>query len=156
MDDSEYPSPSETPTPEEQAAFEAHDTWQRRTIRRYGWALQSVLGDEESPPFVYSVGLTGWGHPELVMFAAGANTAARALNDLGELVRSGRRLVPGDRVRLPQGVVSLLAFPDSQDWLYGANDLDRAPGEPPVPALIVLPDDGFEEAGGPEPRCSCC
>ena len=63
------------------------------------------------------------------------------LNDLGELVRLGRGLAPGERVRLRNGDVHLLTFPESADWLFVANDLYRAPGAAPVPALLVVPAD---------------
>jgi hypothetical protein len=118
-----------------------HDAWQRDTIRRHGWALQAVPGDEDGPPFVYTVGLSGFGHPELILFATAPATAATVLNDLGELVRRGRGLAPCERIRLRSGDVHLLAFPESADWLFAANDLYRAPGAPPVPAFLVVPAD---------------
>ena len=142
--------------PDRTHLFDQHDAWQRETIRRYGWALQAVLGDEESPPFVYTVGLTGFGHPELILFATRQATAAEVLNELGLFVRSGRRLDPGSQVRLPLGGVHLLSFPNSENWLFAANDLYRFPGEPPVPALLVVPDGELVEVAGPEVRCECC
>lgn len=45
-----------------------HQAWQRDTIRRHGWAVTAVLGDDHEPPFAYTVGLSGFGHPELVVF----------------------------------------------------------------------------------------
>jgi hypothetical protein len=33
-----------------------------------------VFGDEEGPPFVYTAGLSGFGHPELIMFAISRGT----------------------------------------------------------------------------------
>lgn len=133
-----------------------HDAWQRDTIRRYGWALQAVLADEESPPFVYTVGLTGFGHPELILFATSQATAAAVLNGLGELARAGRVLAAGEQVALPEGRVALLAFPGSDGWLFGANDLYRRPGDPPVPALLVMPDEELAEVPGEERGCECC
>jgi hypothetical protein len=118
-----------------------HDAWQRETIRTHGWALQAVPGDEDGPPFVYTVGLSGFGHPELILFATAPAIAAAVLNDLGELVRLGHGLAPGERVRLRSGDVHLLTFPETADWLFAANDLYRLPGEPPVPALLVVPAD---------------
>lgn len=133
-----------------------HEAWQRATIHRYGWALQAVLADDESPPFVYTVGLTGLGHPELILFATSQPTAAAVLNGLGELVRAGRRLVAGEQVTLPQGRVHLLELPRSDGWLFGANDLYRRAGEPPVPALLVVPDAELVEIDGPDRGCHCC
>ena len=118
-----------------------YEAWQRDTIRRHGWALQPVPGDEDGPPYVYTVGLSGFGHPELILFATAPTVAATVLNDLGELVRLGRGLAAGDRIRLRSGDVHLLTFPESADWLFAANDLYQPPGGPPVPALLVVPAD---------------
>jgi hypothetical protein len=128
------------------------DAWRRDTIRRHGWALQSVLGDEDGPPFVYTVGLTGFGHPELIVFATAQVVAGRLLNELGELVRGGRALHAGERVRTPTGDVHLLTFPEAEHWLFAAEDLYRSPGAPPVPALLVVPVDELVERGGGDPR----
>jgi hypothetical protein len=98
-------------------------------------------GDEDGPSYIYTVGLSGFGHPELILFATAPAVAAKVLNDLGELVRLGRGLAPGERVRLRCGDVHLLTFPESADWLFAANDLYRAPGGPPVSALLVVPAD---------------
>jgi uncharacterized protein DUF4262 len=133
-----------------------YEAWQRETIRRHGWALQAVLGDEESPPFVYTVGLAGFGHPELILFATTQATAAAVLNELGELVRLGRWLAPTGRVPLSIGAVHLLEFPESEHWLFAANDLYRAPGGPPVPALLVLPDGDLADVPGEDEPCPFC
>ena len=133
-----------------------HDAWQRETIRRHGWALQAVLGDEYGPPFVYTVGLSGFGHPELILFATSQATAATVLNDLGELVRAGRALAAGELVHLHSGDVHLLTFPESADWLFAANDLYRAPGGPPIPALLVVPTDDLRPTPGADLPCVFC
>lgn len=138
-----------------------YDAWQRETIRRHGWALQAVLGscdlnDQESPPFVYTVGLSGFAHPELILFATSQATAATVLNDLGELVRSGRRLHGGDRIRIHSGDVHLLAFPESEHWLFAANDLYRMSDRPAVPALLVVPDDDLVVTPGQDRPCAFC
>ncbi|MBN9098810.1 MULTISPECIES: DUF4262 domain-containing protein [unclassified Pseudonocardia] len=139
-----------------------YDAWQRETIRRHGWALQAVLGtydidgDGEAPPFVYTVGLSGFAHPELILFATSQATAATVLNDLGEVVRSGRRLRAGEKVRIPSGEVHLLAFPESEHWLFAANDLYRMPDRPPVPALLVVPDEDLVVTPGEDRPCAFC
>jgi hypothetical protein len=147
--------PSEIPS-ELVHRIDQYEAWQRETIRRHGWALQAVLGDEEGPPFVYTVGLSGFDHPELIVFAVDQATAARALNRLGEYVRLGGRLGPGDTVGLPEGLVSLLAFPDSEEWLRGANRLYRVPGGSPVEALLVVPEEGYAEEAGEDLPCRFC
>jgi hypothetical protein len=130
-----------------------YDAWRRDTIRRHGWALQAVLGDEDGPPFVYTVGLTGFAHPELILFATAQTSAGQLLNELGELVRSGRVLAAGQRVSAPSGDVHLLAFPEAEHWLFAADDLYRTPGGPPVPALLVVPVDELagQSGAGPTP-----
>ena len=122
----------------------------------YKRQLQAVLADEESPPFVYTVGLTGFGHPELILFATSHNTAAVVLNELGEMVRAGRRFGACEQVTVSPGRVHLLDLPRSDSWLFGANDLYRRPGEPPVPALLVVPDEELTEVDGPDRGCSRC
>lgn len=133
-----------------------HGTWQRDTIRRHGWALQAVLGDEDGPPFVYTVGLTGFGHAELILFATGQATAASVLDDLGELVRDGRVLGAGERVALRSGDVHLLDFPGAEHWLYAADDLYRGPGGEPVRALLVVPADELVPVPGEDGPCRRC
>ncbi len=132
------------------------EDWARDTIRRHGWALQAVLGDEDAPPFVYTVGLTGFGHPELILFATTQTTAATVLNELGELVRGGRVLEAGERVALRSGDVHLLEFPGAEHWLYAAEDLYRVPGGEPVPALLVVPVDELVPTPGEDRPCGSC
>jgi hypothetical protein len=100
--------------------------------------------------------LSGFGHPELILFNTNQATAATVLNDLGELVRAGHELASGQRVRLRSGHVDLLWFPDSDDWLYAANDLYRAPDGPPVPALLVVPADDLVPTPGEDRPCTIC
>jgi hypothetical protein len=125
-----------------------YEAWQRDTIRR--------LGDEDSPPFVYTVGLTGFRHAELILFATSQATAATVLNDLGELVRGGRELGAGERVALPSGDVHLLDFPEAEHWLYAADDLYRLPGGEPVRALLVVPVDELVPTAGEDRPCGRC
>lgn len=137
-------------------SMEQYDAWQQDTIRRYGWALQAVPGDEDAPPFVYTVGLAALGHPELILFATAQATAAAVLNDLGELVRAGRVLAAGERVGVRNGDVHLLHFPGADNWLYAADDLSRARGDGPVRALLVVPADDLAPTAGDDPSCRCC
>jgi hypothetical protein len=137
--------------------IEQYETWQRETIRRFGWALQAVHGsEEEGPPFVYTVGLSGFDHPELIVFAVSQAVAGQLLNRLGEYVRSGGRLGPGDTVGLPEGQVSLLGFPDPASRLLSAQRLYRIEGGPPVEALLVVPEEGFAGELDPGEPCSLC
>jgi hypothetical protein len=134
-----------------------YDAWQRETIRRHGWALQGLDGDEDGPPYVYTVGLSGFGHPELIVFATAQAAAARLLNELGELVRAGRTLVAGQRVVAPSGDVHLLAFPEAEHWLFAADDLYGTPGGAGVRALLVMPvDELVTRPDDATDRCACC
>lgn len=133
-----------------------YETWRRETIRRHGWAVQAVLGSEDSPPFAYTVGLSGFAHAELILFATSQATAATLLNELGELVRGGRPLVAGERVELSCGEVRLLEFCESEQWLLAANDLYRMPDRPPIPALLVVPGDDLVPTPGEDRPCACC
>jgi hypothetical protein len=132
-----------------QQAADQHTAWQRETIRQHGWALEAVLADDEDdmPPYVYTVGLAGFDHPELILFATDQAVAARMLNDLGDLVRAGRRLAPLERVRVPAGEVHLLSFPEAEHWLFAADDLYRLPGGAPVRALLVVPAEELVPGG---------
>ena len=80
-------------------------------IRRYGTHIVYVSWDggcsapgcsggdpSDGPPFGYTVGLFGLGHPELLIFGANAETAAGVLNELTEPIRAGADLVPGELV----------------------------------------------------------
>ncbi len=136
--------------------IDQYDAWLRETIRRCGWALQAVLADEEGPPFVYTVGLSGFGHAELVLFGTSQATAAVVLNELGELVRAGRVLAAGETVGLPGGRVHLLSFPESAEWLFAANQLYRPAEGPPIPALLVIPEDELVEEPGEDRPCAFC
>lgn len=71
--------------------------WLRETIRRYGWAIQAVGADPArlAPPFAYTVGLTRFGHPELVVFGLSDSAAAAVLNTLGIRAKSGLRIDGG-------------------------------------------------------------
>jgi len=77
-------------------------------IDRFGWVCQAVEGHD--PPdldWVYTVGLAGgFDHPELVALGD-IPSGAEVLNELGALVRSGRRLAAGERIRTSSGVVTL-------------------------------------------------
>ena len=52
-------------------------------------------GKLTGPPFAYTVGLFGLGHPELLVIGAPMNMAYGVINDLGGRIRDGQDLVPG-------------------------------------------------------------
>jgi len=70
-------------------------------VRHVGWALQAVsgAGPPTEVPWVYTVGLSsGFGHPDLVWMGGDIGEGAHVLNQLGNLVRLGRRFELGHRV----------------------------------------------------------
>lgn len=65
-------------------------------IAEHGWMVQGVGGQ---PPFAYTIGLTEYGHPELLLTGLDPRRAQPLLNDLARPVKdTGRRYEPGERV----------------------------------------------------------
>lgn len=74
-----------------------------RLVKRHGWAVQHVLASGAGEvDYAYTVGLTGRGLPELVIFGLGHDAARSVLNAVAG------RLVAGEQVEAParlRGVV---------------------------------------------------
>jgi hypothetical protein len=68
-------------------------------IQRYGWAVRRVLADPftDAAPFSYTVGLTAFDHPEVVVTGMPFEPAQAFLNMVGERVRAGASYVAGTR-----------------------------------------------------------
>ena len=92
-----------------QAWLDQEDTRVAQTIRRRGWYIQYVLscrrttadGDGrhlEGPPFGYTVGLFGMGHAELLVVGIPPIIASSVLDTLGERIRAGADIVPGELI----------------------------------------------------------
>lgn len=108
-------------------------------IARHGWAISGV---EPRPPHIgwlYTIGLTAFDHPELVM-VSGSPRAANVLNGLGERVRQGERFDAGESVSLGGSRLSLGEVHPAQ-LEQGLMDVwferHQAP-ERPAPELRVL------------------
>lgn len=137
-----------------EAWLDQHDAWITQTIRRCGWAIQYVGGDAcdrpgcdsapgEGPPFAYTTGLFGLGHPELLVLGVDSHTAAALLNALGERIRGGEQLVPGMSITVdgwPHRMVPEVV-PNAGNVLLEANRFYRRPPSHPVPALQLTYDD---------------
>jgi hypothetical protein len=141
----------EMPTPVQvQQWLDQEDAWMRETVRRHGWAVQYVGGEEccgpsgGAPPFAYTVGLYGFGHPELLAYGLGQHSACSVLNQLGERVRQGERLGPGEPVTIDGGTHRVLLFPFRDDGdtpvLISAQRFYDATQDRPVPVLQVVWD----------------
>lgn len=106
-----------------------------RTIERHGWSITGVYGDEEGPPFAYTVGLTRYdGHPELLVSGLPTKTAARFLNSFGEQVRRGARYMAGTLLKREDGhrwqfvpVADPLVLVHAQDT-YASAEAGYVPG----------------------------
>jgi hypothetical protein len=69
----------------------------RQLIDEHGWAVRHVGagGDEDHSAFSYTVGLTRFEHPELVVVGMPFASSQTFLNLAGDLVREGRRFRAG-------------------------------------------------------------
>lgn len=125
-------------------------------IRRFGTHIVYVSWDggcsapgcsggdpSDGPPFGYTVGLFGLGHPELLIFGANAKTTAGVLNELTERIRAGADLVPGELVTFtgwPHRIV-VEPVPNPGQIVFEANRFYLRPDEASVPVLQLSYDD---------------
>lgn len=140
--------------PQTQAWLEQEDSHVSAVIRRYGWFIEYVApagcdhpgcADEArgGPPFAYTIGLFGLGHPELLLLGVPPGIAARIFNDLGERIRAGADLVPGELITFDRWEHRIIPeqVPNPGDIVYGANRHYRRPGKYSVPVLQLSYDD---------------
>lgn len=97
----------------------------------------------EQPPFAYTIGLFGLGHPELLVFGLPPETAAAVLNDLGERILAGESLLPGQTVESDQWVHRIVPepVPNPGEIVLGANRYYDPSAEASVPVLQLSYDD---------------
>ena len=128
-----------TTDPQITAWLDQEDAHTARTIRAHGWAVQFVgEGDEpHEPPFGYTIGLFGLGHPELVVVGLDCDTTYPILQRVAGLVRGGRDLVPGELLTFGDrgGTLVPEVCPNPGDVVLGANRFYQRPPEHSVPAL---------------------
>jgi len=137
-----------------EAWLDQHEAWVTQTIRRHGWAIEYVGGDTcsrpgcecrpgDGPPFAYTVGMFGLGHPELLILGVDQGTASGVLNALGDDIRNGAQLMPGVRITVddwPHRIVPE-TVPNPGDILFEANRFYQRPPEHSVPAFQLTYDD---------------
>jgi hypothetical protein len=131
-------------------------------IRRYGCFIQAVAGGHGHPPFAYTVGLFGLGHPELIIFGLDHESAGHCLNWFFDRIRSGADLTPGEIVEPAGAGTRFLVeeFPDPGAALYAANRHYQRPREASVPAYQLTWDvrgafpwePGYPYSAGLQPR----
>jgi hypothetical protein len=68
-----------------------------------GWLVQGVEGTGPYPPWAYTIGLSGYGLPELVVTGLPALAAGGLLNNLATRVLRGSPPTAGERIPLPDG-----------------------------------------------------
>jgi hypothetical protein len=121
-------------------------------IRRFGQYIQHVMGDEDAPPFAYTVGLFRHRHAELLILGLSSDSAAHVLNILGERVRAGETLVPGAVVTFdgwPHRVIPE-PVPNPGEIVLAANRYFHRPNLYSVPVLqLSYPDRGGVFPGQP-------
>ena len=137
-----------------QAWIDQEDAHVAATVRRHGWFIRYVGGDtcsrpgcdcapSDDPPFAYTVGLFGLAHPELLIFGVPPTTASGVLNDLGDRVRSGETLMPGELVTFTDWPHKIIpeSVPNPGQIVFDANRFYERPGEISVPVLQLSYDD---------------
>lgn len=137
------------------AWLDQRDARIKEMIRNNGWMIQYIGGglcdnpdcdggDDAGPPFAYTVGLFGLGHPELLIFGLPPDLAASLLNEIGERIRGGESLVPGQILTLPWShhQVAVEEVPNPGEIVFGANAFYRRPAQASVPVLQLTYDDG--------------
>jgi hypothetical protein len=137
-----------------QAWMDQEDAGLAHTIRRFGWAIQYVGGEScsrpgcqcspsDEPPFAYTIGMYGLSHPELLIVGADMETAANVLNDLGDRIRRGADLLPGQIITFEEWSHRIIpeVVPNPGEILFGANRYYQRPPEYSVSALQLSYDD---------------
>jgi hypothetical protein len=113
-----------------------------RNILTYGWTIQFVEGDGiRNPAFGYTVGLSLYRHPEIIVFDPDPAWVYLGIKPLVWAVQTGEVFDEGDDLTAyfpPPERAELLRFPDSATHLFTANQMFRQPGEGPVPALQLI------------------
>ena len=137
-----------------QSWIDQDDARMADAVRRHGWLIQYVGGEEcsrpgcdcptnDGPTFAYTVGLFGLAHPELLIFGVPPEIAAAVLNDLGGRVRKGEALLPGQLITFddwPHRVIPE-PVPNPGDIVFSANRFYCRPDEFSVPVLQLSYDD---------------
>ena len=75
-----------------------------RLIKENGWAVQGVERDRLRPPYAYTIGLTGYLKPELVVTGLPALRSAELLNNVAaHMLHADEPPEPGEQIQLIEG-----------------------------------------------------
>lgn len=138
---------------------------QSEIIGRFGWAVVHVLpGDDDPPgtvPFAYTVGLTGYGFPELTIAGLPTeighvllNEVAGRVRDEGLLLGHGQRLrglIDGQPVRIVAGDPTEVLFPGAALMRYGDDRVSLLQITWPDPGGRFPWESGYDAADYPQP-----
>lgn len=75
----------------------------REGVADLGWLVQGVEGSGPHPPWAYTIGLSGYGLPELVVTGLPVREGAELLNDLAAHSLHASSPAPGERIPLRGG-----------------------------------------------------
>lgn len=75
----------------------------RALAARHGWAVVGVERDRIHPPWAYTVGLTAYGKPELVVTGMALTKATCLLNDVAAHLIHASAPAPGEQIPLRGG-----------------------------------------------------
>ncbi len=78
----------------------AYMTWITTRIGEHGWAVPGVYGDDQAPPWAYSVGM--WltcQSPELIVCGVPVQNAAGLINAIGGRIADGEQIGADDVLR---------------------------------------------------------
>jgi hypothetical protein len=113
-----------------------------RNIKTYGWTMLYVEGDgDRNPAFGYTLGLSLYQHPEIIVFDPEPSWAYLGLKPLAWAVMAGAVFDEGDDLSAffpPPEPAHLLRFPNSATHLFTANQMFRQADNTPIPALQLL------------------
>lgn len=137
------------------AWHDQHDAYIAATIRRVGWVINYIGGDTCAkpgcdcppgigPPFAYTTGLFGLGHPELLVFGLDPETTSGLLNLLGSRIKAGEHFLAGVEVELDGWHHKIIpeVVPNPGEIVFESNRFYRRPDRASVPVLQLTYDDG--------------
>ncbi|MCU1616185.1 MAG: uncharacterized protein JWO98_3725 [Frankiales bacterium] len=151
--------------PQTVAWLDQEDARLAQLIRAHRWAVQYVgEGDDaDEPRFGYTIGLSGLGHPELVVVGLSPEDTHGILEGVAGVVADGRDLVAGELLAFPDRPDGLVVeeLPNPGEVVLGANRFYERPAEYSVPAYQLawahrdglFPwDEGYARGPGFQPR----
>jgi len=97
----------------------------RSKIDEFGWFVQAVGGDRHHPPFAYTVGLTDYGHPELLVNGLPQERARSLLNSVAHNVLFHRGPFDPGQVIVGTGgpTIEVVDLPEPTAHLFTAVNL---------------------------------